>query len=108
MDAKTQKNVELLMEISEDAEELGAYKTHYQNVSKMAKRYVMKDILLKICTVKLWPLPQKRLNEAVYVLGPTISLWLVRIKNANQYTLEDMSMFLVQSFSALHFLKYNI
>lgn len=38
MDAKTQKNVELLMEISEDAEELGAYKTHYQNVSKMAKR----------------------------------------------------------------------
>ena len=38
MDAKTQKNVELLMEISEDAEELGAYITHYQNVSKMAKR----------------------------------------------------------------------
>ena len=35
MDAKTQKNVELLMEISEDAEELGAYKTHYQRLAEL-------------------------------------------------------------------------
>ena len=39
MDAKTQKNVELLMEISEDAEELGAYKTHYQNVQKTGRTH---------------------------------------------------------------------